>query len=63
MFCLGQLVARAVGDHVRLSRFNMGRKKAMDLAKSDALVRCCRELGIAKELYDPEVRAWMKRIV
>jgi hypothetical protein len=30
--------------------------KAMEAAKSNALVRCCKDLGIASELWDPKVR-------
>ena len=29
--------------------------KAMEAAKSNALVRCCKDLGIASELWDPKV--------
>ena len=32
---------------------------AVEGAKSNALMRCCKDLGIAKELWNPEyVRKW-----
>lgn len=29
--------------------------KAMEAAKSNALMRCCKDLGVASELWDPQV--------
>lgn len=31
--------------------------KAMESAKSNALMRCCKDLGVASELWDPQVNS------
>ena len=44
-----------MGEHTFYGQGNMVYGKAMEAAKSNALVRCCKDLGIASELWDPKV--------
>ena len=55
MFCLGRYFTRVVGEHAFHSRFNTSLGKAQELVKDDAITKCCRDLGIAREIWDPEV--------
>ena len=55
LYCQGRFVAQAVGEHTFYSRGNLGYGKACESAKSNALMRCCKDLGIASELWDPQV--------
>lgn len=55
LFCLGRFVAQTVGEHTFYSSNNMVYGKAMEAAKSNALMRCCKDLGVASELWDPQV--------
>ena len=55
LYCLGRFVAQATGEHSFYTRGNMGYGKACESAKSNALMRCCKDLGIASELWDPQV--------
>jgi len=48
-------VAQTVGEHTFYSSNNMVYGKAMEAAKSNALMRCCKDLGVASELWDPQV--------
>ncbi|CAH3161032.1 unnamed protein product [Porites lobata] len=54
LFCLGRFVAQTVGEHTFYSSNNMVYGKAMEAAKSNALMRCCKDLGVASELWDPQ---------
>ncbi|XP_028392066.1 mitochondrial genome maintenance protein MGM101-like [Dendronephthya gigantea] len=54
LFCSGRYVSQAVGEHTFYGQGNMVYGKAMEAAKSNALVRCCKDLGIASELWDPK---------
>jgi len=52
LFAHGRFIAQAKGDHEN----NMGNfveGAAEESAKSRALMRCCKDLGIASELWDP----------
>ncbi|KAI8995158.1 mitochondrial genome maintenance MGM101, partial [Gaertneriomyces semiglobifer] len=52
LYCLGRFVAQARGAH----DFNGDESKlpiATEAAKSNALMRCCKDLGVASELWDP----------
>jgi len=51
MFCYGRFVAESVGE--QRVRNGMTRATAEESAKSNALMRCCKDLGIASELWDP----------
>lgn len=48
-------MAQTVGEHTFYSSNNMVYGKAMEAAKSNALMRCCKDLGVASELWDPQV--------
>lgn len=61
LFCFGKFVSQAYGDHTFL-----GLEAPMSLtneaAKSRALVRVCKDLGVASELWDPEfITKWKEK--
>ncbi|KAJ3473847.1 hypothetical protein NLI96_g12793 [Meripilus lineatus] len=51
LVCLGRLVAIARGEQEYFDPH--GIPTATEAAKSNALMRCCKDLGIASELWDP----------
>lgn len=55
LFCLGQFVGQAWGEQPYSEGHISGRSLATALegAKSNALMRCCKDIGIASELWDP----------
>ena len=55
LYCLGRFVAQAMGEHTFHSKSNLNYGKACESAKSNALTRCCKDLGVASELWDPQV--------
>ena len=55
LYCQGRFVAQAVGEHTFYTKSNLAYGKACESAKSNALVRCCKDLGIASELWDTRV--------
>ena len=55
LFCCGRYVSQSVGEYTFYGQGNMVYGKAMEAAKSNALVRCWKDLGIASELWDPKV--------
>jgi len=63
LFIRGKFVARAMGE--QKFHFNNPMQSwasAYESAKSDCLVRCCKDLGIAKELWQPKfTREWIKK--
>jgi hypothetical protein len=58
LFCNGQFVSQAWGeqsyDEEGKSPINRSLATALEGAKSNALMRCCKDLGIASELWDPQ---------
>ena len=56
LYCHGRFVAQAMGEHTYYSRNNLQYGKACESAKSNALMRCCKDLGIASSLWDPQVQ-------
>ena len=56
LYCLGRFVSQSVGEHTFYTKLNLSYGKAVESAKSNALMRCCKDLGIASELWDPKVR-------
>ncbi len=56
LYCLGRFTAQAVGEHTFYSKNNLSYGKACESAKSNALMRCCKDLGVASELWDPQVQ-------
>ncbi|THH27829.1 hypothetical protein EUX98_g6361 [Antrodiella citrinella] len=51
LVCLGRLVAIARGEQEYFD--SNGIPTATEACKSNALMRCCKDLGIASELWDP----------
>ncbi|KAI8825972.1 mitochondrial genome maintenance MGM101-domain-containing protein [Fimicolochytrium jonesii] len=51
LFCNGRFVAQARGENDFFSE--EGLATASEGVKSNALMRCCKDLGIASELWDP----------
>lgn len=51
LFCHGRFVAQASGESEMLTSFT-GPATALEGVKSQALVRCCKDLGVASELWD-----------
>lgn len=64
LYALGQFVAEAVGEQEYIetnTRFTYG--DAAEGCKSNAIMRCCKELGIYNEIWDPGWRAsWRDRM-
>jgi hypothetical protein len=52
LYCLGRFVSQARGEQQYFEK--VGLATAQEAVKSNALVRCCKDLGIAGELWDPE---------
>jgi len=61
LFINGRYHARATGEMKYISRNeNMTWATALEGAKSDCLTRCCKDLGIASELWDPTfIKKWL----
>lgn len=57
LFARGRFVAQAYGEHTVYFRGQLTYGKAFESARSNALMRCCKDLGIASELWDPQVCA------
>ncbi len=55
LFCRGRFISQSVGEHVYYAKNDLNIGKALESAKSNALMRCCKDLGIASELWDPQV--------
>lgn len=47
LFCLGRFVAQAKGEHEAFTTLPMSIGTAEESAKSNALMRCCKDLGVA----------------
>lgn len=63
LFVLGRFVSEAIGDQQYFpDNDRMSYATAAESAKSNCLMRCCKDLGIASELWDPTfVRGWIAR--
>lgn len=60
LYILGRFVSEAVGECE--TRFGMSYASSLEGARTDCLTRCCKDLGIATELWDPAWRdGWMKK--
>ncbi|KAL0487873.1 mitochondrial genome maintenance protein [Acrasis kona] len=61
LFCQGQFVSQAHGEQT----IGIGIKSlatALEGVKSNALMRCCKDIGIASELWDPQfIMDWKKK--
>lgn len=62
LYIRGCFVAKAIGEHEYWeNNKNQSWASVYEAAKSDCLVRCCKDLGIGKELWQPKYgRAWVK---
>lgn len=62
LYIRGCFVARAMGEHEYIeSNRNTSWASVYESAKSDCLVRCCKDLGIGKELWQPKFsREWIQ---
>ena len=58
LYCLGRFVAEAVGECTYRQNSNMSYASCVEAAKTDALSRCCKDLGMATELWDA---AWREQ--
>lgn len=63
LFVRGCFVSRALGEHEYYeNNRNTSWASVYEAAKSDCLVRCCKDLGIAKELWQPTfTKEWVKK--
>ncbi|HEX2868561.1 MAG TPA: hypothetical protein VHO03_16075 [Ignavibacteriales bacterium] len=63
LYVRGCFVSRALGEHDYFeNNRNTSWASVYEAAKSDCLVRCCKDLGIAKELWQPAYgRDWVKK--
>jgi hypothetical protein len=63
LFVLGRFVSEAIGEQQYFpDNDRMSYATAAESAKSNCLMRCCKDLGIASELWDPTfVRTWVAR--
>ncbi|HET7037181.1 MAG TPA: hypothetical protein VFI42_15960 [Thermomicrobiaceae bacterium] len=60
LYILGRFVSEAFGECE--TRFGMSYASSLEGARTDALTRCCKDLGMATELWDPEWRgAWQAK--
>lgn len=59
----GKFVARSIGEASYFTtNQNQSRASALEAAKSDCMVRCVKDLGIALEVYEPAFcRKWQKQ--
>jgi hypothetical protein len=59
----GVFASRSVGESMyNETNPNQSWASALEAAKSDTIVRCCKDLGIASEVHQPAfVRAWQKK--
>jgi hypothetical protein len=63
LFVHGRFVSEAIGEQQYfVGNDRMSYATAAEAAKSNCLVRCCKDLGIASELWDPSfIRSWLAR--
>ena len=55
LYCEGRFVSQSLGEHTFFGKSNQHYGNACEAAKSSALRRCCKDLGISSELWDPKV--------
>ena len=60
LYVLGRWVSEALGECE--TRHGMSYASSLEGARTDCLTRCCKDLGVATELWDPEWRdQWLKK--
>lgn len=59
----GKFASRSVGEaSYSIKNSNQSEASALEAAKSDTIVRCCKDLGIASEVHQPAFcRKWQKK--
>jgi len=66
LFCYGQYVSQAYGEQ-QFDESKFGSRSvstALEGAKSNSLMRCCKDLGVASELWDPQfILQWLSKYV
>lgn len=61
LYCFGKFTAQAIGEQQLVER-GMTTVTAIESAKSNALMRCCKDIGVASELWDPEfINGWKQK--
>jgi hypothetical protein len=62
LYVCGRFIAHAIGEQKYISsNKNTSYATATEGAKSDCIVRCCKDLGISTELWSPSfIRQWIK---
>ncbi|EFC47249.1 predicted protein, partial [Naegleria gruberi] len=64
LFCRGQFVSQTFGEQTYEAGSFKSIGSALEGCKSNALMRCCKDLGIASELWDPNfINEWKKENV
>ncbi|GAM23643.1 hypothetical protein SAMD00019534_068180, partial [Acytostelium subglobosum LB1] len=62
LYCLGRYVSESIGEQPYSEQGYISFATATEAAKSNALVRCCKDLGIGSSLWDPNfIREWKQR--
>jgi hypothetical protein len=61
LYCFGRFVSEAIGEQAYFEGVH-STATATEAAKSNALVRCCKDLGIGSELWDPNfIEEWKRK--
>ncbi|KAL9650539.1 hypothetical protein ABK040_004758 [Willaertia magna] len=61
LYCLGRFVAQAYGEQQFDEQGYKSLGSTLEGCKSNALMRCCKDIGIASELWDPVfINSYMK---
>ncbi|EFA83373.1 mitochondrial genome maintenance protein [Heterostelium album PN500] len=62
LYCLGRYISESIGEQPYSDSGFISFATATEAAKSNALVRCCKDLGIGSSLWDPNfIRAWKQQ--
>lgn len=62
LWCEGRFVSRAIGEHrYRLGNPSSTKATVLEAAKSDCITRCCKDLGIVADLWNPRfAKRWVE---
>eukprot|EP01104_Vermistella_antarctica_P001390 TRINITY_DN11434_c0_g1_i1.p2 TRINITY_DN11434_c0_g1~~TRINITY_DN11434_c0_g1_i1.p2 ORF type:complete len:295 (-),score=61.04 TRINITY_DN11434_c0_g1_i1:505-1353(-) len=62
LFAHGRFVSQAIGEQVFYTGSNMTEGSAVEAARSNSLVRCCKDLGIGSDMWEPTFqREWKEK--
>eukprot|EP01113_Clastostelium_recurvatum_P028796 TRINITY_DN3477_c0_g2_i6.p1 TRINITY_DN3477_c0_g2~~TRINITY_DN3477_c0_g2_i6.p1 ORF type:complete len:363 (+),score=71.84 TRINITY_DN3477_c0_g2_i6:41-1090(+) len=53
LYCQGRFVSEAIGENQYFEGGHMSSATAIEGSKSNAVMRCCKDLGVGSELWDP----------